>query len=316
MSPTVKPPDHLSLHHQRQRQHRRADRVPRPHVGRALHPGVDADVGRDHRLTAADREADHAVAGRDDEARVEEALRLAGAPDHFEVARGGDQPVEGGGADLERAQHHVRDALPERAHVEGLGQEAPDLGQGLGGPAPRLALREEPRVADRDRGVAREHVDDLALLRGRLLSIGERHAQHAHQLAARADRDPVVDLERRVLAPHRRHEPRVTHRVGQEHRAPALGHRVGDPVAERDDRRHPLTLGPAHRGEPVAAPLEVHQPDHAGRARAQGAHRLDDLAEDRVRVEGARDRAREARDLAQPGERDVRQGRHLLRDRE
>ena len=261
---------HLSLHHQRQGQHGRTDRVVDLHVRGALHPAVRPDVGGEHRLPAVHGQAHHAVTGRDHEARIEEPLGLAGAPDHLQVAGGRQQAVEGGGADLEGAQHHVGDALPESGHVEGLGQEAPDLGQGLGGAPPRLALRKEARVADRDRGVARQQVDDLALLRGRLIAVGEGHAQHAHQFAPRGDRDPVVGLEPEVLAPHRRHEARVADRVGQEHRPAALGHRVGDAVAERDDRGHRVRIGPAHRGEPVAAALHVHEADHAEGAAGAG----------------------------------------------
>ena len=57
---------HLPLHHQRQREHRRAQRLPRAAcsaVGRDA--GVHADVGGHHRVPAVHGQADHAVAPRE-----------------------------------------------------------------------------------------------------------------------------------------------------------------------------------------------------------------------------------------------------------
>ena len=293
---------HLPLHHQRQREHRRAEGRPRAHARGHHEAGIHPHVGGDHRLPAVHGQADHAMAGGNHDAGTVEALRLPRAADHLEIARPGLEAVEHGGAHAQGAQHHVGDALAERDHVEGLGQEAPHLREGLRGPAPGLALREEPRVADRHRRVAREQVHDLALLRGGRRGLGEGHAEHAHQLPARADRHPVVDLEAPLLPPHRGHQPRIAEGVGQQHRLPALRDRVGDPAPEGDDLRHGLDISivvvhAALGREPVAAPLDVHQAHHAEGAGPQREHRLHDLAEDGVHIESAGHRTGQVRHL-------------------
>ncbi len=282
------------------------------HVGGRGDAGVQANVGGHHRLPPVHRQPDHPVAGRQHERRIQEALGLAGSADHLEAAGVRHEPVERGGAHLQGAQHHVRDALAQGGHVEGLGEEAPYLRERLRGAAPALALREEPGVADRDRGVARQHVDDLALLRGGLVLVGERHAEHAHQLPRRRDGDAVVGLVT-VIAPHRRDQARVAAHVAHEHGAAALRHRVGDAVPERDHRGQPVGRAATGGDETVAAPLRIDEADHAERARTEGLHRLYDLVQHRFGVEDAGDGSREARDLAQPGERDFRHCRHLLR---
>ena len=82
----------------------------------------------------------------------------------------------------------------------------------------------------------------------------------------------------------------------------ALSHRVGEAMAERDDGRHRVRIAPAHRGEPVAAALRIHEPDHAEGAGTQGPQRLHHLAQHRVGVESPGHGAGEARHLAQTGE--------------
>ena len=284
--------------------------MPQAHARGRHDTGVHPDVGADHRLPAAHREPDHSVARGHHEAGIEEPLCLPRAADHREITRPGQDAVEHGGAHAQRPQHHVGDALAERGRVEGLGQEAPDLREGLRGPPPGLALREEPRVADRDRRVARQQVHDLPLLRGGRRGLGEGHVEHAHQLAARADRHPVVDLEATLLAPDGGDEPRIADRVGHQHRLPALGDRVSDPAPEGDDLGHALEVrlvlvDPALGREPVAAPLQVHQAHHAEGPRPQREHRLHDLAEDGIHVERAGHGAGQIRHLPETVERNV-----------
>src|SRR5207237_4952457 len=94
---------------------------------------------------------------------------------------------------LEEREHALGDAIAYVRDVERLVDDTREPRELF-----RLAfaprrLRVEPRVLDRDGGLARVELDRLALVGRRRRAWGKRDAEHAEHLVAGLDRDAVVD---------------------------------------------------------------------------------------------------------------------------
>ncbi len=158
--------DHPVLDEQRQRQ----DRAVRGPLEALEDGGVVTDarvleeVGRGDRPALAHREPDGAGPLREDRPGPQRLFALAHEREGGKISGFRNEPVERRLLDAEQGSHALHHAPRDGPEVEGLAAQAAELGERLGRAAAAFALREEPAIADRRRGLRDERLEEILLL--------------------------------------------------------------------------------------------------------------------------------------------------------
>jgi len=126
-------------------------------------------------------------------------------------------------------------------------------------------------IAQRDRRLIGEEVDDVALLLGGERSGGEIHVEDAEEAVSRGDRGAVVGGEPPLDKGRGGAGGALRPRVRHQERAALGGHHVGQPLAERNQRRAPLEISAVTR-QAIAAGGGIDEADGAARIGAERLH--------------------------------------------